>query len=112
MKVLRIALMSFGAIELLRLTYIFFANLNTSPQYKQFKELVADNSVKMQANIDKGLELTQSGLNTGAEAVQGGFGALIHQVNNNGLVIILLAIVAIYFIRRALKQGSSVTASE
>ncbi len=112
MKVLRIALMSFGGIELLRLAYIFFTDLNTTPQYKQAREFVEANSVKVQTNIDKGVEITQSGLSSGAEAVQGGLSALIHQVNNNGLFIVLLAIVAIYFVRRALRQGSSVATSE
>jgi hypothetical protein len=112
MKVLRIALMSFGGIELLRLAYIFFTNLNTTSQYKQAKEFVEASSVKVQTSIDKTVEITQSGLNSGAEAVQGGLGAFIHQVNNNGLLIVLVAIVAIYFVRRALRQGSSAAASE
>ncbi|MCA9837249.1 MAG: hypothetical protein KC422_10040 [Trueperaceae bacterium] len=112
MKILRIALMSFGGFELLRLTYLFLNDLNTNPRFLEAKDFVQSTGVKMQDGVSKGVEVTQTGLSNSAEAVQGGLGFLVQGINSNGLFIVLLAILAIYFIRRSFKQGSATPAKE
>lgn len=112
MKILRIALMGIGVIQVLSFIANVVRNLPKNPQYLQTKDFVETSVIKLQSSFGKGLEISQKAMDNSLETLQAAGGSLSNQLSSNGLYILFIAILAIFVLRRLLKQNSRAGSSE